>query len=137
MKRIFALTAAMFFIPFAAFALQPLNDAEMAEITSQGGIAIIIDDVKIFNARSEVWYQTAAAFTSADGSGHHYHGAIGLVTGSEMMHINFVMAADPVAGAMYGQFYSLGGRPLFGDYEAHAKAGFNFGNTGSGPSSQF
>lgn len=135
MKKVLAI-ALMLLIPCTAFGMETLTIDEMAEITGQSGVAIALDDVKIFYAGSETWYQSASDGFALDNKRRTYHGAIGLISGAEMFYANAVMVngENSLRDTLDANFYSPG-RPLMYDYSQHAVTTdcaygrFNFGNS--------
>jgi hypothetical protein len=109
---------------------------EMAEITGQAGVAIALDDVKIFyTGGDEIWYQTSANWAAISGEQQFYSASVGLITGGpEMMWANAMVPGDEgaLAAAQDGDLVSPGKRGLFVDYATYAASpyNFNFGNTG-------
>lgn len=145
MKKVLALVLGMLLIPFAAFGMETLSVDEMAEITGQSGVAIALDDVKVFfyTENEETWYQSESTFTSADNKYYDYIGALGLIRSDfgQMLYVNAVLASNTFQGAA-GNFTSVNGqnmlRPLMIGYDdgagntgymgLNAVYGFSFGN---------
>lgn len=111
MKKVL-LIALMLLIPCAAFAMETLTVDEMAEITGQSGVAIALDDVKVFfyTENEETWYQSAGNFTAANNDAYNYQGALGLIRSDfgQMLYLNAMLASNTFVGAM-GGFTSVGG----------------------------
>jgi hypothetical protein len=144
MKKVLVLMVGMMLIPGLAFGMQALTIDEMAEITGQSGVAIAMDDVKVFFAadNEETWWRTEGDFTAANTKVYDYDASIGLVRNQigQMLYLNAVMAEDGPKGAA-GYLYSPG-RPLMykgidladlDDSDMNyrdlvVRYGFNFGN---------
>jgi len=147
MKKILAI-ALMLLIPCTAFAMESMTVDEMAEITGQSGVAIAMDDIKVFfyTQNEETWYQSAGNFTAASNDLYVYQGALGLIRSDfgQMLYVNAVLATNTLAGAN-GAFTSVGTgtepnmkRDLMLNYDGltagaayqalNADFGFNFGN---------
>jgi hypothetical protein len=142
MKKVLALMVGIMLIPGLAFGMEALTVDEMAEITGQSGVAIAMDDVKVFfsSDNEELWWRTEGDFTAVNGKVEDYDASIGLVRNNigQMLYVNAVMSTDGVNGAAARTLYSPG-RPLMGpgtnpdgtprtyrDYVVNY--GFNFGN---------
>jgi hypothetical protein len=148
MKKVLAI-ALMLLIPCTAFAMETMTVDEMAEITGQSGVAIAMDDIKVFfyTQNEETWYQSAGNFTAASNDLYVYQGALGLIRSDfgQMLYVNGVFAANALTGAN-GAFTSIGNaatepnmkRDLMLNYDGNtagaayqalnADYGFSFGN---------
>lgn len=115
MKKAIALAVCLILIPFTAFSMEMVSDEEMEQVTGQSGVAITIDDLKIYthNGKEQMWYETGDA-------------AIGTVYEDEsyqMMHVNAIV------GDGEGNFTETGGgdRDLQGTYDDE----WDYNNDGS------
>ncbi len=110
MKKVLAI-ALMLLIPCAAFAMETMTVDEMAEITGQSGVAIALDDIKVFfyTENEETWYQSAGNFTAASNDVFNYRAALGLIRSDfgQMLYVNAMLAPNAFSGAA-GNLTSLG-----------------------------
>lgn len=110
MKKVLVI-ALMLLIPCAAFAMETMTVDEMAEITGQSGVAIALDDVKVFfyTENEETWYQSAGNFNAASNDNYYYIGALGLIRSDfgQMLYLNAILASNTFTGAN-GAFTSVG-----------------------------
>jgi hypothetical protein len=122
--------------------METLSVDELAEITGQSGVAIALDDVKVFfyTENEETWYQSQSAFTAADNSPYNYRGALGLIRTDfgQMLYLTAFLASTTFWGAL-GNLTSVAAnaalqpnmkRSLMGpNYAAlNATYGWSFGN---------
>jgi hypothetical protein len=110
MKKVLAI-ALMLLIPCTAFAMETLTVDEMAEITGQSGVAIALDDVKVFfyTENEETWYQSAGNLTAASNDVYVWQGALGLIRSDfgQMLYLNAILGANTFSAAA-GNFTSQG-----------------------------
>jgi hypothetical protein len=87
MKRFAIVLAICMLLPLNAFALQPLSDDTMGQVTGQAGVSIAIDDVKLYQ---NIGY---LSYTDANGT----NGTAGTVSISNlymMVNINAITGLD-------------------------------------------
>jgi len=80
MKKVLALALGMLLIPFTAFGMQTMNEADMDSVTGQSGVAISIANIQVYNTGGdELWYR-----------GGSENAAVGLVYGEETASYTFI-----------------------------------------------
>lgn len=111
MKKVLAIALGLLLIPFSAFCMESMTVDEMAEITGQSGVAISLDDVKVFfyTENEETWYQSDSTYTAASGDFYDYDASLGLIRSDfgQMLYVNAVLATNTFQGAA-GNFTSVG-----------------------------
>lgn len=127
MKKVLALALGMMLIPFTAFGMQTISEQEMDNVTGQSGVAIAIDDVKIYthDGASEMWYATSGAVGTDTYDA--YDAAVGMVWDTDsyqMMHVNAIMYEGDASNAFTVDDLYSPGRDLQGTYVAD----FNYSN---------
>ena len=99
MKKVLALALGILLIPFTAFGMQTMSEADMDSVTGQSGVAISIDNIQIFTASTdELWFETQVGETAA---------AVGLVYGDESadyLFLNKIAAPVLLGGADGGDY---------------------------------
>lgn len=110
MKRFVIVLAVLMLLPLNAFALQPMSEDNMGQITGQAGVSIAIDDVKIYQNIQSLTYTDLDGTTNelADyfdpNPAHNYTdagaGAVSISNLSMMVNINAITemtAAGPTS----------------------------------------
>lgn len=139
MKKVLALALGMLLIPFTAFGLQVMSDADMENITGQSGVAISLNDIVIYNQGSnEIWYQTLDTWNVTDAE-FKTGASVGIVFNADadkwtMTYINGLfwtnlVAAGTELGTAANPVGSRGQFGLHGNYNSWA--GIGAGNEGT------
>jgi len=96
MKKVLALALGILLIPFTAFGMQTMSEADMDSVTGQSGVAISVDNIQLYTASvDELWYET----TLADGT---TGAAVGLVYGDQSADYLFINKIGAPSGLLGG-----------------------------------
>ncbi len=112
MKRFVIVLAVLMLLPLNAFALQPMNDANMDQITGQAGVSIAIDDAIIYQNIEYIRYTDVGGTDGTDGS-------VNISNLYMMVNINAITSLDADGlpespnRAVQGVWDNGSGTPLF------------------------
>jgi len=122
MKKVLALALGMLLIPFTAFGMQTMSEADMDSITGQSGVAISLSNVQIYSdGGDDLWYETTVEFGETEEESSQ---AVGILQG-ETASFTFINAiADPLefyeaevgSGLFNEEDFTDGNLMLRGDY---------------------
>jgi len=92
-KKILALALGMLILPLSAFGMQEMDEARMASVTAQSGVAIAFENIQIYTdePNREIWFITKPGYGLDDA-------AVGLVWGENNSSYTFInMIGSPLA----------------------------------------
>jgi len=131
MKRFVILLAVLMLLPLNAFALQPLSEDNMGQITGQAGVSIAIDDVKLYQNIGYLSYTDGDGVSTGSAlAGTYAPGAAGTVSIQNLrMMVNINAITHLTAGLPVSP-----GRAVLGTYALTDLAGnpINFNNNAAG-----
>lgn len=123
MKKLVLVISILMCLPLTAFAMEPLSEAIMDNVTGQAGVSIAIDDVKLYQDIAYLRY------TDTDGVGGSAAGSVGISNLQMMVHMNGITSLDasglPVSPgrAVQGNYNTAMNYNNFnGDTQFHARA---------------
>jgi hypothetical protein len=120
MKKLVLVISILMCLPFTAFAMEPLSEAILDDVTGQAGVSIAIDDIKLYQNIEYLRY------TDTDGT-NGTAGSVGISNLQMMVHMNGITSLDTTTGLPVSP-----GRAVQGFYNA----AFDYSNGGT-PASTF
>jgi len=121
MKKLVLVISLLMCLPLTAFAMEPLSEAILDDVTGQAGVSIAVDDIKLYQNIEYLRY------TDTDGTDGITQGSVGISNLQMMVHMNGITSLDATTGLPVSP-----GRAVQGTYNA----AFDYTNGGT-PASAF
>lgn len=97
MKKVLMLVVAIMFVAGSAFAMEQISDNSMDSITGQAGVSIAVDDVKIYQHITGLWYTDTDGLQGATTD----PASVGIEDLKVMVDIQGIVSADTTANTIY------------------------------------
>jgi len=121
MKKLIALVMGMLLVPTMAFGMEAMSDKAQSEVTGQAGVSIAIDDVKLYQNISGLWYTDTDGLGTNPASTNEGAGAsVGIDELSVMVQVNAYTGVDgatTVTSVNNGNDFTSTDRGIQGNYE--------------------
>lgn len=128
MKKFAIVLAICMLLPLNAFALQPMSEDTMGQVTGQAGVSIAVDDVKIYqNIESLTYTDTDGVASVLDGLTDAGSGSVEISQLSMMVNVNAITSLTTGTVAHQGVFSP--GRDVMGTYTAAFNGNNALGDT--------